>query len=330
MAAAPVAPEVGGIGALAISFLTLCLCILLFGMVRGAYYLTYAIHFVIQNSIGKLPLVGWIVHEATDSVFAAVERGFADAAIGLQGAIGFYWHWCGVLVHWTAREIRGLAETVEALAHFALPTTWAPLVWGELGKLRALIDGYARGIDRLAGRFESLIASLPGRVERITSARFRGIDHTIDRVLLPDIAGLRARARSAENQIENLWDRVKGLDKLTATEVFAALVATALATLGVSWIRCKNWKKIGRGICGIPSDLIDLLFLDALTAIVVTDLCLYAGAVEALASDLVPVFMGLVDVEEALVGCHGATAPPSRPVPVLSLPSSQTDFALAA
>jgi hypothetical protein len=234
-----------------------------------------------------------------------------------------------VLVHWLGREIRGLALLVDDLARWTLPTTWAALAWQEFARHRALIFGLARGIDRLAGRFEHLIASLPGRVESIVEGRFKAIDHTIDRVLLPDIAGLRTRTRTLEDQLDTVWKNVRRLDKLLGTAAFAGAVAIALETLGVSWIRCKNWRKIGRGICGLPSDLIDLLFLDALTAFVVTDLCLYAGAIEVVAQDLVPVFMGLVDVEEALVGCHGATAPPSRPRPSLSLPSSQANFALS-
>lgn len=321
MALAPEAPEIGGLGALAINFLLLCFAILMFGMIRGSTLIVQAIHFVIQHTIGAIPLVGDIVNAITGPVFAAVERGFADAAIGVEGAIGYYWHALATIAGWLAREIRSQAALIERLAYYALPSTWADIAWHELGKLRQLIDSYARGIDRLAGRIDRFIDSLPGRVQNIIEPRIRSLDHTLDRVVLPDIAGLRARTRSLLDRLDNLWERVRKLDKLLGTAAFAEAVAVALAALGASWITCRNWKRIGRNVCGMPTQLLDDLLGLIVDLIILENICSLIPLLETAASDVgTPLVEALTVVGAGLCSGNQApallTGPASQPVPL--------------
>lgn len=330
MALAPVAPEAVGLGALTISFLLLCFCILAFGMVRFSATLVQAIHFVIAHTIGAIPLVGNIVNDITGPVFRAVERGLADVAIGVQGAIGFYWHGLGFLAGWLAREVRSHAHLLLAIAEGTLPIGWGYLAWHEFGRLRQLLHLLGRGIDRVDHRIDTLLGSLAERIDARVLPRIRAIDHTIDHTLRPDIAGLRARTRTILDELGRVWERLRRLEKLLGTAAFAEAVAVALATLGVSWIRCRNWKRIGRGVCGLPGDLLDFLLVDGIVALAATDLCDLEYAVIVAAEQFEPVLYAFVDVEEALVGCHGNTSPPDRELPTLYLPPVQPTLTLAA
>lgn len=330
MAIAPAAPVVVDFSAIAISFLLLCFIVVAFGMVRFSAVLVQAIHFVIAHTLGSIPFVGSIVNDITGPVFRAVERGLADVALGLQGAAGFYWHALGFLVSWIAREVRSHAHLLLALAEGTLPIGWGYLAWHEFGRLRELLHLLGRGIDRVARDVERLVESLPERIDARLLPRIRAIDHTLDHVLFPEIAGLRARTRRILDELGRLGERLRGVERLLGTAAFAEAVAVALATLGVSWIRCRNWKRIGRGVCGMPSDLLSFLLGDAIIALAATDLCDLEYLVIAAAEEFAPVLYELVDVEEALVGCHGNTKPPDRALPALHLPPLQPTLELAA
>ena len=57
-----------------------------------------------------------------------------------------------------------------------------------------------------------------------------------------------------------------------------------------------------------------------LVALVVSDLCQVVNAMAFAARKFEPILVGFVDVEDALIGCHGATKPEGLDVPTLSLP----------
>ena len=42
-----------------------------------------------------------------------------------------------------------------------------------------------------------------------------------------------------------------------ATAAFVAAVAVAVRRLGMNWVRCRNWKRIGKAVCGLPASRID-------------------------------------------------------------------------
>ena len=330
MALAPVAPEAVGVGALTISFLLLCFCILAFGMVRFSAVLVNAIHFVIAHTIGELPLVGSLVNDITGPVFRAVERGLAEVALGVQGSIGFYWHGLAYIAHALAREVRSHAHLLLAIAESTLPLGWGVIAWQEFGRLRRLLHLLGRGIDRVDSRIDTLLGSLADRIDARVLPRIRAIDNTLERHVFPDIAGLRARTRSILDELGRLGERLRHLERLLGSAAFAEAVAVALATLGVSWIRCRNWKRLGRSVCGMPSDILGALLGDGLVALAATDLCDLEYIIIAAAQEFEPVLYEFVDVEQALVGCHGNTAPPDRALPTLHLPPLQTTLTLAA
>lgn len=330
MAVAPVAPEVTGLAALGISFILLCFCILAYGMVKFSSVFVQAVHFIMAHTIGEIPLVGSLVEDITAPVFRAVERGLADVALGVQGSIGFYWHALATLSGWLAREVRSHAHLLLLLAESTLPATWGVLAWQEFGRLRALLHLLGRGIDRVDGRIGHLIDTLGERIDARVLPRIRAIDHTLDHTVFPDIAGLRARTRHILDELGRLGERLRRLERLLGTAAFAEAVALALATLGVSWIRCRNWKRLGRSVCGLPSDLLGMLLGDAIIALAATDLCDLEYAVIVAAEQFEPVLYAFVDVEEALVGCHGNTRPPDHALPPLYLPTPVASLSLAA
>lgn len=330
MAGAIVAPEAVGLGTLGVSFILLCFCIVAFGMVKFSTLLVQAIHFVISQTIGRVPLVGSIVGAITGPVFAAVERGLADAAIGVEGAIGFYWHGMATVASWTARELRSHALLIWHLANYAMPWEWGRILVREIGQARHAAALAYRLAATVLHRLGNLERTFVHRVDAAVLPRFTAIEHEIGRVIYPDIAALRARTRVILDRLDATWHRVRGIEGRLTTAALTGAVAVALTALDLNWIRCRNWRRLGRHVCGIPFELLDALLAVSIEALAIADLCDLAGLMTATAEQLRPAMLAFVDVEAALVGCHGASAPPDWPTAVLHLPPRQPLGLLAA
>ena len=75
--------------------------------------------------------------------------------------------------------------------------------------------------------------------------------HRATAVTLPgEISWLRDRTGQLEHGYEAVRTRIRELGKATVGITGAAITAVALERLGVSWIRCSRWKRLGKGICG--------------------------------------------------------------------------------
>lgn len=104
-----------------------------------------------------------------------------------------------------------------------------------------------------------------------------------------DLAGIRAR--------------LKKLEKVSATSLVAGTVALALARLGATWIRCNNWKRIGRAGCQMsPNAITQLLGLAAGLAVIESNLSIVTLAEE------------MLKVEEFMIGTLKATFSETRDI----------------
>lgn len=130
----------------------------------------------------------------------------------------------------------------------------------EAGRIGAAIVAKTRPLDATVTHIEAV--ELPG-----LRARTKAREDELSR----DVAGVRADVREAERVADNAWQRVKGVAKVVSWPLSAALVATAVGRLGGGWIFCRNWKKLGRSVCRLPTGLIDDLLGLVLAADVLID-----------------------------------------------------------
>jgi len=137
------------------------------------------------------------------------------------------------------------------------------------GEVKALIHALMHPIATFQRIEHRLIEEERKRMRAIEQSvaqgvypRIRAGEHAIEDVLAPDIAALRERARAIEHRLDRLWKWVRAHEKIVVTAAFTGAVAVALSRLGGRWIRCKNWRRIGNHVCGLPTNLIeDLLAL---------------------------------------------------------------------
>lgn len=173
---------------------------------------------------------------------------------------------------------------------------------------------------KLAHATRAVDVTLPAAIGRL---------NTREGVITKDIEALRERTKAIENGAVKTFDWIKSHPLSGATAVFTGAVAVALSRLGFGFLRCRSWQSLGRRMtCGTAGLLDDLLFA-AIETFAVLDICDFANAAESLALTFQSTLMELVDVENALVGCHGATAAPLLSLPTLHLPPQNLGLALA-
>jgi len=293
------------------------------GLVTGIFWIVKK--FVQGVTFGLLDSVPG-QHAAEQAITSAL----GSAITGIESSIGYSWHQTARLVDHIGRELYGLAEfswiAIAALLTLMQPDQWRKL-WDFLTHRTGATLDYTKAMHVHHGRTARVTRAqaIPQTVPRLGR-----LERQIDTVLEPDIQTLRERSRAVTEEMARVWHRVRALDKVIGAGVLTGVVSLALARLGGSWIRCANWRTLGRRVCGIPLGLLDELLASAFLAFAVTDICDFAIGAQAVAQELVPLFTTLVDVENALVGCHGATAPPALTVAAVAVPPALDPLPLAA
>lgn len=283
-----------------------------------------------SGAVSWIPGVGgWLSGKAHDLEQKIVSV-FASAVGGVDDAIGYMLHVLAREADWIGRELERHAQLLLSLAQL-LPGAGALVsLRDEIGTLRRLLHGGISGQLSLVKRLFQLEERLRHGIGADVFPRIRGVERDVTHVVEHDIASLRARDKALEREYHNLFKWIRAHPLSLATGAFAGAVAVALQRLGGSWIRCGNWNRIGRSVCGLPLSLIEDLLAVSIVSFAVVDMCEFASVAQDVAHAFVPELLALVDIEDALIGCHGATGVPVLTLPPTQLPPNSIDLPLAA
>lgn len=216
---------------------------------------------------------------------------------------------------------RALVQLAGNLNQVAAKT--AGLVQHQAGQDAAAASGKAatktaqRSADQAAAAAAAagaLVTTKTGHLEDELHALRQHITHLIE----PELEGLRNQIPRLEKGVASLEGEVTrhaeslGLDGLTAG------VAIALGRIGADWTTCESTQTLGREICRQGPQFWEKLLTGLIDALAIADLCELSVLALDAAETMVPVLEGFVDVEMALIGCHGFDAPPAIALPTLS------------
>jgi hypothetical protein len=172
----------------------------------------------------------------------------------------------------------------QSLVRYLIRVATAPIRTAE-HELEHLLSGLRR---RVLGLGHFVRHNVWARIGALAAA-IAGIAH--------ELPHLRARDRAIEREIAKLRDWVRHRKITLTTGAFLGAFAWALTKLGVGWIRCANWKRIGREVCRMPSSRITEL-LGLLTGVFVLanirTLAQFAEAIEEDAAKGVAELVGVV------------------------------------
>jgi hypothetical protein len=209
--------------------------------------------------LGKLPVVGGWIDSGLTSIEHKIVSVMSGAAASCDARMGAAFHEMARLVDWLGEEISRIANDVWTLAaHVVAHVTPAELTalsrnfYARLFTIEGNAERALRRIDTAEKRLARGIgADVLPRVKSLEGEFAHTIEH--------DIASLRARERALEDGAINTWRWIRTHPLSLASTAFAGAVAIALQRIGASWIRCNNWNRIGKSVCGVPASEIESL-----------------------------------------------------------------------
>jgi hypothetical protein len=241
------------------------------GMVKLVDAISRAFFGTVSGAIGWIPYAGKVVEHNLHKIEQKISHALGSAELKLDSYIALSWHNLARLVTWMAGEIANgavaswhLAQQARAFVrqrdmHHAIGAVTKPL--------KARQSTLARDQRNVASETRALHHSVAqGVYPRIKAGEV--YDRTVTR---PAIKTARAEAKAAEAEALRVFRWVKAHPGAIATTAFAGAVALALRKLGGGWIRCKNWRQIGKHVCSLPNALISALLGLGLAFAVVID-----------------------------------------------------------
>jgi hypothetical protein len=352
----PAVPEAVAGGFVAADLILALLAVLAWAVCYGLLSgWNYSLGFLLDKLAGVLSFrvlrvnvdLGGPVRELNHVVRVSLAKGVSTA----DHAMGLFFYWLGLLIGWMVNFAKLTAQDTLALAnwmtHIHLPkyAKWAiraafPLAWltkligqeiakalpkvGHIAKAAAtstvtVVEKIPRAIDRRLTKAEKTLGALAAAI-----AALGGAIHLPHPVATPGAVwrGLTKRMVRAER-------RLRRLEALFGAAAMAAVMANVLG-VSVRCLRSGNVGRAARALCGFDKWLLDLLLVGSIEAFIAADLCDFSDLLIAEAESLRPTLMALVDVENALVGCHDFTAPRSFTLPPVSLPALVDAVSLAA
>lgn len=289
----------------------------------------------VVGGIGQLfhlvPVVGHFFEGGITLFEQWVVSGCTAAETFLDGVISEFWHDLSRLASWLWHELSAGASANA----IAIQVLQASAIAGVGRRLASLVAQTAHGLELRVGvaqrQVDALGAELghagAGRIGAATAEAIRPLEASIEAlggrltgslgrvdrelgVTIPgEFGGLHEWAERLTNEIAAMRARVAALEAGAVAVTSTAAVAVAMRELGTEWTRCRNWRSLGRRFCGLPGGLVDGLLEGAVDALIVANLCDFAGLVEDAAIALEPVLEELVALQGIVCLFGGASLP---------------------
>lgn len=240
------------------------------------------------------------------------------------------WHYTAYYAEQTARVMGDLAESTWGELHHLRRWVIPAYVTARLAGLTADVRTLTRELEHLAAHPTTIVRTVTrtldprvgslerevGLLQRQVAAAASGAVVPVERIVTVPAAGIA-------HGVDELRAKLGKLARtLTPAGVVGLVAAATLSGLDLGWLKCRGVSRVGRELCGL-SGLIETVASDALDVLLVSDLCALTAAIGYAAEAFEPALIAFVDVEDALIGCHGASRPAELSLPALSLPSLQ-------
>jgi hypothetical protein len=229
------------------------------------------------------------VFHAPSIHFHSIANAFRYADRSVRNAIGAALTWTG----------QPLAVFIEYMATvFAKPAEQLAGVVGDLahtiGSLRrqiipAMIAARVAWIPRHLAALAAKLVALAEHVPRAITHEIVRTRHYVTKVVVHAVAApTLPRIGRIEREAAAEAGRVRSLARRVGLLGAAGLIATALGTLGLGWLRCSRVKTAGKQVCGMDSNLLDSLLADTLLIVGTVSLVEFAEGLQAGMNEFTP------------------------------------------
>lgn len=266
--------------------------LVLLGLARIASTFLRALFGGIESAVAIIP---WVGGKVKGSIHRLEQRltnylGMLEArmASGVADAL-----------HGLATGVTDLAKSIEEAAvataqiwwfvasRYSLPVLWYRVARGiattaadriNLGNITQKVTYVTKVINypansRLGAAIKAAVRSVAlelDGLQRWTIPRVRSLWRSVYGTIPRDIAAARARTGSITARLDAAWKWIRAHKNAVTATVAGAIAITMVRRLGGGWIFCRNWKRLGRGVCSAPAgDITALLGLMAFTLVAV-------------------------------------------------------------
>lgn len=323
MAAAPVAPAAGEF---AVSLIAFLLFVVAFGLLwawrhtLGAVLQAFAA-WAAGVSVGASRIRIHPLRPISDIAVKLdhwVDHALSVAAENSQLVALKMFHQSAFLLAWLGQQVGGLAYDVSAAFERTATATIPDAITRATHTLFRRITAAEHAVDHA---LDVSIPSIQHRISTLDHARKSAealaareaatIAHDVTVTLPHEIAHAEAWIGRTAKQARAHARRLANIEALLTVAGVAALVNVALSTLKLNWIKCPALGRIGRKHGCAPWHLLEDMLGGTFLALAATDICKWSALMTGAAQEIRPVLVSVVGVENALVGCHGATGPPA-------------------
>jgi hypothetical protein len=309
-------------------FTALCAFLFAWGLLSALDAFTRACFGTAEGAVGWIPYLGRVVSSGIHGIEHKITSILGRWVSYFEVQAGIRWHGLARVVSQLAADVEAAAlmdwTIVQRLSHF-LTRAQVHLLLKGLHAIGKVVTEQTTVIEHKIVRVEKIVGT---KANSVVAHRVGALAGELEHVIEWDIPRLRARDHAIAERLDRAWHWIRSHPLALPTTLAAGAVAVALGRLGAGWIRCRNWNRIGRHVCRLPLGLIEDILAASVVGFAVADLCDFAALAETIAEQFVPELMALVDVENALLGCHGATAAPALPIGRLYLPPTNRGLAL--
>jgi hypothetical protein len=253
------------------SLFALCALIVAIGIVKLVDAIARSFFGTLAGAVGWIPFAGRVVSHSIHKIEQKISHGLGTAEQKLEVAVSWTWNNCAHLVMWVGSEIEAGAKTSWHLAQQAKAFVRRREVTHEIGAAVKPVRARAIGAQRVGRLARHEAHAVAHSVAQGVYPRLRVGENERAHVLNPGIASARAQARAAEEAAIATYRYIVRHRTSVIAGAFAGAVAWALTRVGGGWIRCKNWREIGKRVCRIPWSTIESLLAIGLATELVID-----------------------------------------------------------
>ena len=219
-----------------------------------------------------IPLVGGLTAGAIHNAEHAISGALGKAVSGIESNIGRQWHNLSRVLGnlWAEQKLiaQNLWHLVQSIGNVATGSDIRHLQRTLINRItHALHTALTAAHDHIG--LEHWVKHL---IRTTIWPRIHYFTHAIDTTIPREFDNLWGRTKAIEDSIGRLWDRVRALESSVSVAAITAIVATAVAALGLDWLRCNNGaSRAGRSGCDL-ADGLGAVFGLAFAALAVADL----------------------------------------------------------
>jgi hypothetical protein len=232
-------------------------------------------------------LLRWIDHAAL--------RLLGEGINATETAAKTLWHWTAYYAEQSARVLADFAESTWSELHHLRRWVIPAYVTQRLAALVARVDHLTARLEQIAAHPATIVRP----VTRLIDPRVRDLEHELDvlrkqvavigsGVLAPPIPVPHLDTGPISRGIDALRDRIGRLTRQLSPAAVAGLVAAALVTLRLGWLKCSGVRRAAEHACGMDRDILEALLAGTVAVIGTVSLVEFAREMQVLTAEIEP------------------------------------------